>query len=90
MKIFIKAKTNAKSENVEQLQPRLESLNTRQSDIPTLKVSVKALPTDGKANDAIIHLLAAHFKVPRAQVRIVSGHTTNQKIVEIGGLLLRK
>ena len=83
MKIFIKAKTNAKVESVEELKPLSDSIDSKRFGIPTYKVSVKATPTDGKANDAIIRILAEHFKIPRMRVRIVSGHTTNQKIIEI-------
>lgn len=34
---------------------------------------VKALPVDGKANDALIRLVANHFGLRRAQVSIKSG-----------------
>ncbi|HEY9034219.1 MAG TPA: DUF167 domain-containing protein [Pseudomonadales bacterium] len=34
---------------------------------------VKALPVDGKANDALIRLVASHFGLRRAQVSIKSG-----------------
>ncbi len=46
-------------------------------------VRVKAAPQDGKANDAVVRLLARHFGVPRSAVRIASGLTVRNKIVEI-------
>lgn len=83
MKILIKAKPNAKIEKIEQIQPQTVASNGSRAGIPTYKVSVKATPTDGKANDAIIRALAQHFGVRINNIRIVSGHTANQKIVEI-------
>jgi uncharacterized protein len=41
--------------------------------------SIKALPVDGKANDALIELVAAHFKVRRRQVSIAAGSTSRLK-----------
>jgi uncharacterized protein (TIGR00251 family) len=45
-----------------------------------LVVRVKAPPTKGKANKAVVKVLSAHFN---ANVRIVSGATSRKKIVEI-------
>jgi uncharacterized protein (TIGR00251 family) len=41
--------------------------------------SIKALPVDGKANDALIELVATHFKVKRRQVSIATGSTSRLK-----------
>jgi hypothetical protein len=83
MKIFIKAKPNAKTESIEELKRIPGIADSKKAGIPTFKVTVKATPTDGKANDAVVRVVAAHFNISRARVRIISGHTTNQKIVEI-------
>lgn len=48
-----------------------------------LKVRVKAPPEDGKANYALIQLLAAYYKVPKINVIIKSGHTQRLKYVII-------
>jgi uncharacterized protein len=50
----------------------------------TLKVRIAAVPEHGKANLALIALLAAHFGVPHTSVAIVSGHTASLKLVKIG------
>jgi uncharacterized protein (TIGR00251 family) len=50
----------------------------------TLKVKIAAPPEKGKANEALIALLAAHFGVSRGAVTIVSGHATPSKLVRIG------
>ena len=51
----------------------------------TLKVKIAAPPEKGKANQALIELLAAHFGVARGAVSIVSGHTAPLKLVRIEG-----
>lgn len=51
------------------------------------KVRVAAPATDGRANDALIKLLASTFDVPAARVQIVSGHTSRDKTVSLAGLV---
>jgi uncharacterized protein (TIGR00251 family) len=46
-------------------------------------VRVKAMPVEGKANEAVIELLARHFKVPKSAVKIVVGLTGRTKIVDV-------
>jgi len=46
-------------------------------------VRVKMQPKEGKANEAVIKLVAEHFGVTRSQVRITSGLSGRNKIVEI-------
>ena len=53
---------------------------------PHLKVRVAAPPVDGGANAALEALIAKTLKVPRGDVRIVSGETARVKQVEIDGL----
>ncbi len=48
-----------------------------------LSVYVTTVPEDGKANEAMIRLLAKHFDVAVSCVRIVRGHTSRQKVIEI-------
>lgn len=52
----------------------------------SLKVKVQNPPEDGKANKAILRLIAKHFQVPARQVKIVSGEKSHQKIIEVFGL----
>ena len=51
-----------------------------------LVVRVTAPPVDGAANDAVIALLAAALRVPRARIQVVAGATARNKVVEIAGL----
>jgi len=48
-----------------------------------LKVRVKAKPVGGRANEEVLELLAAHFGVSERCVRIISGHHSKNKTVEI-------
>jgi uncharacterized protein len=50
-----------------------------------LKVQVTAAPERGKANDAVVQLLAETLGLPRARVRIVAGETSPIKTLEIDG-----
>jgi uncharacterized protein (TIGR00251 family) len=50
------------------------------------KVRVNAAPERGKANDAVVGLLAERLGVSRTSVSIVSGHTSRDKVVELRGL----
>jgi uncharacterized protein (TIGR00251 family) len=44
---------------------------------------VKAQPVDGKANAALVALVAKHFGKRRAQVHIKSGAAGRQKLVQL-------
>ena len=48
-----------------------------------LKVSVTAVPEDGKANEALIKLLSKTFKLSKSSFHLVSGHTTRFKMIKI-------
>ena len=50
------------------------------------KVRVSEPPEDGRANDAVLKLLATALDVPLASVALVSGHTSRDKIVVLDGL----
>jgi uncharacterized protein (TIGR00251 family) len=51
-----------------------------------LKVAVSAPPEKGKANKAVIALLARTFGIARANVRIISGETQPHKTVRLTGV----
>jgi len=54
------------------------------------KVRVTAAPEGGKANDAVVRLVAATLGLPRRDVEIVSGHTARDKVVAVAGLELNE
>ena len=50
------------------------------------KLAVTAPPEDGRANEAVVELLAELLAVKRHQVSVVRGHSSRQKQVEVAGL----
>jgi len=70
LKIQVKVKPNSKTEEISQKGN-------------TLIVTVKEPPKEGRANQAVIKLLAKHFGVPQNQVKILSGFKKRDKVVEI-------
>jgi uncharacterized protein (TIGR00251 family) len=71
MKIFVKVKPNAKESRVNKM------------DDATFSVWVKEPPIEGKANQAVIRALSEYFKVSQQNIKIVVGHHSKQKIIEI-------
>jgi uncharacterized protein (TIGR00251 family) len=70
MKIQVKVKPNSRTEEL-----------SREGD--SFIVKVKEPPKEGKANQAVIKLLAEHFSVPQSQVRILSGFRSRNKVIEV-------
>jgi len=70
MKIQVKVKPNSRTEEVSQ-------------ESGSYIVRVKAPPREGKANLAVIKLLAEHFGVPKSQIRILSGFGGRNKVIEV-------
>jgi uncharacterized protein len=50
------------------------------------KVRVTAAPQGGKANEAVLDLLAERLELPRRSLSIVSGHTAREKVVLMEGI----
>ena len=50
------------------------------------KLRVTAAPERGRANASVVELLAASLNLRRPDVRIVSGATSRDKVVELVGL----
>ena len=71
MRIFVKAKPNSHQASVEKI------------DESHYVVSVKEPPVNGLANKGIAKALSDYFDVGRANVKIVSGFTSKNKLVEI-------
>jgi len=51
-----------------------------------LRLHVAAPAQRGKANEAVLRLLAAALGIERRRLRIVRGHTSRQKVVSVDGL----
>ena len=70
MKISVTVKAGSKVEEVS-------------ADGGELKVKVKEPAKEGKANKAVIRLLAAYYKVPKSTIKIVAGISSSRKIIEL-------
>lgn len=50
-----------------------------------LKVVVTAAPEGGKANEALIKLLAKQWHLAKSDIRLISGHSARTKVLQIDG-----
>jgi uncharacterized protein (TIGR00251 family) len=64
---------------------RVEGLAAEADGGVALKVSVTAVPEDGKANAALVKLLAKAWRVPKSSLDIVQGATDRRKVILITG-----
>ena len=51
-----------------------------------LRVRVKAPPVEGRANEALLRLLARALSVPRSSLGVVRGQASRDKLVAVEGL----
>lgn len=51
----------------------------------SLKIRVTAAPERGKANSAVIALLASTLGIPRKRITLLAGETKAHKVVEVQG-----
>ena len=50
------------------------------------KLRVTAPAENGRANDAVVRLLAETVDVPRRRISLVAGHTARDKVVQLDGV----
>lgn len=74
-------------------QDRIQDIAEEADGTLVLKVGVTAAPEGGKANAALIKLLAKTWKLPKSAIHLVSGAADRRKVLRITGapdsLLLR-
>ena len=51
-----------------------------------IKIKVTSPPVDGKANKAVVNLLAKHLKVSKKDIQIISGEKSRNKRIRIYGV----
>jgi len=68
------------------VQPRASRSGVEGVHGDALKVRVTAPPVDGAANEAVVDAIAEALGVSRRAVRIVSGETGRNKVVEVDGV----
>ena len=68
------------------VQPRASRSSVEIGGDGTVRVRVTAPPDKGRANDAVVKLLAAKLGVAKSDVGIVRGHASRSKVVRIAGM----
>ena len=63
----------------------VETVETGDDGSAWLRAKVTAVPEDGKANKALVQLLAKWLRVPKSSISIISGETARKKILRIEG-----
>ena len=63
----------------------VESIEVLADGRAVLKARVRAVPEDGKANDALLTLVARALGVARRQATLAGGATSRLKTVRVGG-----
>ena len=48
-----------------------------------LRVYVTCVPENGRANEAVIDLLADYFKIAKSRIKILKGLTSRDKIISV-------
>lgn len=71
MKISVRVKPNAKVEKIEKIGEN------------NFLLWVKEKPQEGKANQAVIRVLAKYFDVSKSEVILLKGQTAREKVFEI-------
>ncbi|MDB5643132.1 MAG: hypothetical protein JWN07_2449 [Hyphomicrobiales bacterium] len=64
---------------------RIDSVETLSDGAPVLKARVRAVPEKGKANDAVVRLLAKALGLPTSRARLLSGDTARRKCILLEG-----
>ena len=68
------------------VQPRANRNSIEVVEGSKLKVYVTTAPEGGKANDAVVALLAKSLGVAKSHIRILRGHKSRDKLLDIEGL----
>ena len=64
---------------------RIDGTELRDDGTAVLRVRVTAVPDKGKANAAVIGMLAKALGVPKSALTLVSGDTARVKTIEVAG-----
>jgi uncharacterized protein (TIGR00251 family) len=67
------------------VQPRASKTEIAGLHGAALKVRLHSPPMDGAANEELIYFLAKMLHVTRRSVRIVHGHSSRSKTIEVDG-----
>jgi uncharacterized protein len=63
----------------------IDGFETAADGETVLRARVTAVPENGKANKALIQLLAKTLRIPKSAITVISGETARKKILRIEG-----
>ena len=78
MRLAVRATPRARAD-------RLDGIAYLADGAPVLRVSLTAPPAEGRANDALLRLLAKEWGLPRRDLAIVGGQKSRNKTVHVAG-----
>lgn len=64
---------------------RIDGIEALSDGLPVLKARVRAMPEKGRANEAVLKLLAKTLGLPASRARLLSGDTARRKSVFLEG-----
>jgi len=70
-RIQVTAKPNAKQNHIEKI------------GAGHYRISIKAAPDEGKANQAIIEILHDFFNIPKSKIKLIRGHKSRVKVIDL-------
>jgi uncharacterized protein (TIGR00251 family) len=68
------------------IQPGAKNTEIAGEHGDALKIRLAAPPVDGKANECLIEFIAELIRLPKSSVRLLSGHGSRKKRIEIVGM----
>lgn len=77
--VFLRVTPNAGRDSI-------DGVETRDDASIVLRVRVAAVPDKGKANAAVIALLAKTLRLPKSAMTLVSGDTSRHKTILVSGV----
>lgn len=66
-------------------QNRLDRIYQDALGSTRLRATVTTVPEQGKANKALVKLLAKKLRLPKSSIQIIAGHHTREKTLVISG-----
>jgi uncharacterized protein (TIGR00251 family) len=70
-RLHIKVKPNAKNPSITKISET------------EFRAAVRAAPQNGEANQELLELLAQYLRVPKSTIKVLRGHASRSKIIEI-------
>ena len=72
--IYVRASTNGNSDQIMGTEERANGKTY-------LKIKTSSVAENGRANEAIIKLLAKTLSIPKSSIMVLSGHTSREKSI---------